>query len=540
MRGAQRGAGLLEIARQTRHHLVARGVDGRGGIGGGGDGGVGARLGLRLGTKLLDELLALLRRLRQKSAQAVRLRLSRTRALVERLERGCLLAAGRLVTREHLRGGFRGGDHLAALFLRLFREGPHAVEFAHRLHQKILRAPRLGGGLHGAKFGGGARRLSLDESLVGTLRGVRGRGGDGGIRGGRRDRAAGVLHRGDGGFRVVARSRHLDELPTQRGRLAHRGGERLAVVRLARVQLRLGGGELADEGVVSHAELSLGKTLCSASLHARHRRLHATLRALQLDDSTVQVFRLLGEGLDEAVLVLRQLLHGQGVDVDGVVEQTVEATHLSLARLDGTLRGVHLGLHALHLRLSLDESALERRGAFVGDGDELLGARLHPRGAGAAGDSLLERLGELHARLDVLARDFAEGVTAGDDVVELLLDALVVLLELQVALDLLLLPEVQLGDLILEFSLLGGGGAESLVARLVLLDELHVQQAVLLQRLAVLALHDLHLGLPSLDLLALLRHANLQRTVAVRGVHEVIHELRPGGGARGEVRGGFS
>ena len=101
---------------------------------------------------------------------------------------------------------------------------------------------------------------------------------------------------------------------------------------------------------------------------------------------------------------------------------------------------------------------------------------------------------------------------------------------------LLALPKVQLGDDVLELARLRRRRAELLVARLVLLDELHVQQRVLLEHLAVLALHHLHLGRPSLELLGLLGRADLQRAVRRRSLHQIIHQLRVGGGVRHGAR----
>jgi hypothetical protein len=204
--------------------------------------------------------------------------------------------------------------------------------------------------------------------------------------------------------------------------------------------------------------------------------------------------------------------------------------HLALARGDGAARGVHLALHALHLRLGLHQPALQRGGALVGDGDELLGASAFGGAARSRSHRVFERLAELHARLDVLAGHLAERVRARDDVVELLLARLVLALERRVLLDVLALPEPELGDDVFELASLRRRRAELLVARLVLLDELHVQQRVLLKHFAVLALHHLHLGRPSLELLGLLGRADLQRAVRIRSLHQVIHELRVGGG----------
>ena len=294
----------------------------------------------------------------------------------------------------------------------------------------------------------------------------------------------GVRQARDGRLGVVASRRDGLELALQRVDLGVGRGERLGGS-LRRLRPRLRRRQSRRERVVLRTKLSLGGG--GRRPGARGRRSDGTLtrdggrgrgrrgRLLELDDSPCEVLRLLRQRRDEGVFVLGDLLQRQRVHVDGVVEESVESSDLSVARRDRALGRVHLGLHARHLRLGLDEAALQRGGAVVRRRRERLCPRLRARRARAFGDGGSERLGEFHARLDVLAGDFAEGVAAGDDVVELRLDALVVLLELEVPLRLLLLPKVQLGDLILELPLLRGGGAQALVARLVLLDELHVE-----------------------------------------------------------------
>ena len=141
----------------------------------------------------------------------------------------------------------------------------------------------------------------------------------------------------------------------------------------------------------------------------------------------------------------------------------------------------HCGFEKKHFSLQGGATASES----LGDGDEFLGSgvggdaggwrvRVRPRRRRA------KRRGELHAGLGVLPRGSRghrsrRGAGAVEHGVELGLDTLVDLLQLEVPLDVLLLPKLELRHLVLQPSRCRRRRAKSFVTLLILLDDLHVK-----------------------------------------------------------------